>query len=91
MVYNTQSLYSLSFWNPFNNELGRTNNAFEGCHYKLNKNFGKIHPSIYELLSLIYNMQELFEIDTSLLARGTEPEKGKKKYRDAHEKVLRVK
>jgi hypothetical protein len=62
----------------------------EGWHFKLNKIMGKSHPNIYELLTVFQDVQNDNEIELRLLLLGNNAKKPKKKYRDIHQKIMKL-
>jgi hypothetical protein len=51
---------------------------------------GKIHPNIFELISVFQKIQNESEIELQYLTNGGKPKNPRKKYRDIHERLMRL-
>ena len=83
-------LFNRHIWTHFDNDGARTNNHLEGFHFKLNKCTGKIHPNIFELILVFQKIQNESEIELQYLMNGGKPKNPRKKYRDIHERLMRL-
>ena len=74
-------------WNVYSLDGPRTNNNAKGWHSKVRKLAGKVHPNIYEAITLFQSEQAATEISLIQLAAGGLPVRRRRKYRN-HEKRL---
>jgi type VI protein secretion system component Hcp len=51
------AIFERKIWNHFENSVSRPNNNLEGYHFKLNKRAGKVRPNVYELISILQEIQ----------------------------------
>jgi hypothetical protein len=83
-------LFNRTIWTHFDNNGARTNNHLEGFHYKINKCMGKIHPNIFEMITVLQKVQNQNEIELQYLLTGGKLKNPRKKYRDIHERLIRL-
>lgn len=85
---NNQSMFNRKIWSHFNNYEARTNNAAEGFNSRLSRRLNKTHPSIYEVLNILKQIQVVNELEVNCLILGNSPRRQKKIYRIAHQHIL---
>lgn len=66
-ISNTRPLFDRSIWSHYGTLRGRTNNAAEGFHSKLNKINNKTNTSFSEVLSTLKEIQISSEIELKRL------------------------
>ncbi len=85
---NSHAMFNRQIWSHFDNYAARTNNAAEGFNSRLSRRLNKAHPSIYEVLNILTQIQVVNEQEVNGLILGNSPRRQKKIYRVSHQNIL---
>lgn len=72
------------------NERHRTTNAVEGWHTRLNNRVGKVHPNIFELMKIIVEEIDYYDILEQRCELGLATPKRAKKYIDVDNRIKQI-
>jgi hypothetical protein len=76
-ISNSRPLFSRKVWSHYGTLRGRTNNAAEGFHSKLNKLINKNNSSFLEILYTLKDIQISNEVELNRLIAGGKPKRKK--------------
>ncbi len=88
---NGQAMFERRIWSHFDNYEERTNNSAEWFNSKLSRKLNKAHPSIYEVLNILNEIQVINEVEINGLILGNPPRRQKKIYRLSHQYIINSK
>jgi MULE transposase domain/FLYWCH zinc finger domain len=84
------TLFSRETWHQYGILRGRTNNAAEGFHSKLNRRINKPRVNFWEVSNIILSIQSYSEIEYQRIISGGAPKSRKKAYILQDQKIGRL-
>jgi hypothetical protein len=85
--------FAISLWNCFSSVIDgipKTNNAVEGWHNAFSSLLSAGHPTIWKFINIIQKEQSLNELKVNQYLAGVSPPMGRKKYRDAAKRIMKI-
>ena len=85
--------FAISLWNCYSSVIDgipKTNNAVEGWHNAFSSLLSADHPTIWKFIDGIQQEQSLNELKVNQYLAGVSPPMGRKKYRDAAKRIMKI-
>lgn len=90
-LVNEHQLFNINTWNHWSNQGPRTNNNVESFHSKLGRMMTSRRPNFYQIITILAEMNDQAKVYYTRILIGHSPNKRKKKYVEADERLERLK